>query len=506
MASRQKKTFSLMISGFIKYRKFRPTFFLSGKPTIGFQFKEKRQMASTLTQEKTTQNGHVQNGLNAKPVSELALFGGPKAVQNVSDDMFAWPIVTQEDEDAVLEVLRRGAMSGTDITLQFEKEFAAWQGTKYALGYTNGTMALQAAMFACEIGHGDEIISPSLTYWASILPVFSLQGTAVFADINPQTLCIDPDDIERHISPHTKAIMVVHYLGHPCEMDKIMEIAKRHNLKVIEDISHAQGGMFKGKKLGTWGDVGAMSLMSGKSFACGEAGMLVTDNQKIYERAVAWGHYDRFNDSIEDPDLKPFAYLPLGGVKGRVNQTSAAMGRVQLKYYDERCEEIRRAMNYFWDLLEGVPGIRAHRVDENEGSNMAGWYASHGIYVSEELGGLSLSRFCEAVAAEGGGASPGCNFPLHLHPLLLEADVYNQGKPTRNANSDRDLRQPAGSLPHTEAANGRVYNIPWFKKFHKEELEQYAAAYRKVAENYEQLLEGDEHKTVAGKMGLTARS
>ena len=463
-------------------------------------------MPSTLTPEQTTQNGHAQNGAVKTNTSELALFGGPKAVQSVSDDMFTWPIVTQEDEDAVLEVLRRGAMSGTEITLQFEKEFATWQGTKYAVGYCNGTMALQAAMFACEVGAGDEIIAPSLTYWASILPVFSLQGTTVFADVDPQTLCIDPNDIERHISPRTKAIIAVHYLGHPCEMDKIMEIAKRHNLKVIEDISHAQGGMFKGKKLGTWGDISAMSLMSGKSFACGEAGIIVTDDQKLYERSIAWGHYDRFNDSIEDADLKPFAGLPMGGMKGRVNQTCMAMARVQLKYYDERCEEIRRAINYFWDLLEGVPGLRPHRVDESEGSNMAGWYAVHGLYVPEELGGLSISRFCEAVSAEGGGAHPGCNFPLHLHPLFLEADIYNQGQPTRIANSDRDLRQREGSLPVTEAANARCFHMPWFKKFRKQEIEQYANAYRKVAENYEQLLEGDENKTIQGKMGLTARS
>jgi perosamine synthetase len=455
---------------------------------------------AALQQSRPPKTGATENQ------SPLALLGGQKAVQSVPHDMFTWPIVTQEDEDAVLEVLRRGGMSGTDVTLQFEKEFAAWQGTEYALGYCNGTMALQAVMFGVGVGVGDEVICPSLTYWASILPVFSLRGTAVFADVDPQTLCIDPNDIERHITPRTKAIMVVHYLAHPCEMDTIMEIAKRHNLKVIEDVSHAQGGSFKGKKLGTWGDVAAMSLMSGKSFACGEAGILVTDNKEIYERAVAWGHYDRYNSSIESPELKPFIGLPLGGVKGRVNQTSAAMGRVQLKYYDERCEEIRKAMNYFWDLLEGVPGIRPHRVDESTGSTMGGWYAAHGLYVPEELGGLSVSRFVEAVNAEGGAASAGCNFALHLHPMLNEADIYNEGQPTRNAHSDSDLRQLAGSLPNTEAANSRCFGIPWFKKFRPAQIEEYAAAFRKVAENYELLLEGDTKEVAAGRSGLTARS
>jgi dTDP-4-amino-4,6-dideoxygalactose transaminase len=464
-------------------------------------------MPQSSSVETRTVNGSSQNGRDTKDQSELAILGGPKAVQSAPENLFTWPIVTQEDEDAVLEVLRRGAMSGTDITIEFEKEFAAWQGTKYALGYCNGTMALQAAMFACGVGQGDEIISTSLTYWASILPVFSLRGTAVFADINPQTLCLDPQDIEHRITPQTKAILVVHYLAHPCEMDKIMEIAKRHNLKVIEDVSHAQGGMYKGRKLGAWGDIAAMSLMSGKSFACGEAGMLVTDDQEMYERAIAWGHYDRFNESsIESNELKPFVRLPMGGVKGRVNQTSAAMGRVQLKYYDERCEEIRKAMNYFWDLLEGVPGIRAHRVDESEGSNMAGWYAAVGLFVPEELGGLSLFRFAAAVKAEGAPCSAGCNFPLHTHSLLQEADVYHEGGPTRSVHSKVDPRQGDESLPHTEAANSLCFGIPWLKKFRPEQIKEYAAAYRKVAENYQELLEDDTHQKVVGRTGLTTRT
>ena len=186
-------------------------------------------------------------------MSALALHGGTPAVCADNEDIFHWPIVTEEDEAAVLDVLRRGAMSGTDITLQFEKEFAAWQGMTYALAHNTGTAALHAAMFGCEIGVGDEIIAPSITYWASVLQVFSLGATVVFADIDPDTLCIDPNQIEQHISPRTKAIMVVHYMGHPADMDPIMEIARRHNLKVIEDVSHAQGGRYKGRMLGTFG-------------------------------------------------------------------------------------------------------------------------------------------------------------------------------------------------------------------------------------------------------------
>lgn len=423
--------------------------------------------------------------------SPLAIHGGAPAVTDPHDWLFHWPIVTAEDEAAVLDVLRRGVMSGTDITLQFEKEFAAWQGTTYALAHNTGTAALHAAMFGCEIGVGDEIIAPSVTYWASVLQVFALGGTMVFAEINPNTLCIDPNDIEHRITPRTKAIMVVHYMGHPADMDPILAIARRHNLKVIEDVSHAQGGRYKGRLLGTMGDVAAMSLMSGKSLAIGEAGILATNDRKIYERAVAFGHYERYNDLIQDPDLAPYRGLPLGGYKYRMHQMSSAVGRVQLKYYDQRCVEIRRAMNHFWDLLADVPGLQAHRVDPHSDSDMAGWYAPHGLYKPEELGGLSVTRFAQAVSAEGVPCTPGVNKPLHTHALLNTADVYGHDRPTRIAFSDRDLRQPVGSLPVSERIGHLTYSIPWFKHYEPALIEQYANAFRKVAAHADELRADD---------------
>lgn len=426
-------------------------------------------------------------------LEKLALFGGPKAVKSDPGDMFTWPIITKEDEDAVLDVLRRRAMSSTDITMQFEKDFCEWQGAEYALGCSSGTAAIQSAMFGCKVGVGDEIITPSVTYWASTLPVFSLGGTVVFAEIDPETLCIDPKDIEHRITERTKAIVVVHYVGHPCDMDAIMEIARRHNVKVIEDVSHTQGGLYKGRKLGTIGDVGAMSLMSGKSFAVGEAGILVTNDREIYERAAAFGHYERFRaENFETEELKPFAGLPLGGYKYRMHQMSSAVGRVQLKYYDERCAEIRKAMNYFWDLLEGVPGIRAHRTPKDSDSNMAGWYAPKGLYVSEELGGLSITRFTEAVRAEGvNGCYPGCNAAQHTHALYNTADIYGHGKPTRIANSDVDVREFDKSLTLSEKISSMVYRIPWFIKYKPEIIEEYADAFRKASQNYKELLKDD---------------
>jgi hypothetical protein len=203
-----------------------------------------------------------------------------------------------------------------------------------------------------------------------------------------------------------------------------------------------------------------MSLMTGKSLAVGEGGMLVTNDPEIYERAMAFGHYERFTDAVETESLRPYAGLPLGGYKYRMHQMSAAMGRVQLARYDERCAEIRRAMNDFWDRLEGVPGLRAHRVDERTGSNMAGWYAPHGLYRPEELGGLSVTRFSQAVRAEGFECYPGCNNALHTHGLFQICDVYGEGKPTRLARAGRDVRALDRDLPVSERVGGERIPSP----------------------------------------------
>ena len=422
-------------------------------------------------------------------MAELALLGGPKAIKVDGGDIFRWPIVTSEDENAVLEVLRRGAMSGTDVTLQFEQEIKEYFGSSYALCHNTGTAAIQAAMWACGVKRGDEVICQSMTYWGSALQAFSLGATVVFGEMDPQTLTLDPDDIESRITDRTKAIIVVHYSAYPTDMDPIMEIAGRRGVKVIEDVSHAQGGLYKGRLLGTIGHVGAMSIMSGKSLPSGEGGFLVTEDKEVYERAAAFGHYQRM-PTLDDPSLNSSSGMPLGGYKYRMHQLSSAVGRVQLANYSERMKVIQKAMNYFWDQMEGIPGIKAHRPAAESGSTMGGWYAAKGLYVTEELGGLSVSRFCEALNAEGFEyrIMPGANILMHLHPVMNEVDVYGDGRPTRIAFSDRDLRQGLGSLPITESLPEKCLSVPWFKHFRPEVIDEYVKAFRKVASRFEDLL------------------
>ena len=429
---------------------------------------------------------------------KLALLGGTPAFDPSQDPkaLRTWPIMTEEDEAAALEVVRANSFSGTDITQKLEAEFCQWLDCKYALAFCNGTMSLAAAMYGVGLKAGDEIICTTKTYWASIVQAMTFGAVPVFCNID-NNLSMDPGDIERCISPRTKAIMAVHYNAYPCDMDPIMAIAEKHGLKVIEDVSHAQGGMYKGRRLGTIGHVAGMSLMSQKSFAAGELGMLVTSDPEIYERALAYGHHNFFKPGSLKiaQELNPYANIALSGMKGRANQLCSALARVQLKYYDQRCVEVRKAMNYFWDQLEKLPGIRAIRVDEATGSTMGGWCYPHGQYVPEELGGLSVERFCQALTAEGVRSRGGANFCLHNHPIFKDYDMLGLGKPSRIAFADRDVRELDALCAPSE---GKLcFSVPRLVKFDKEAIDRYVAVYKKVTDNYQQLLK-DDHGTNAG--------
>lgn len=428
---------------------------------------------------------------------KLAVNGGEKAIGKFNQELCVWPIVTDEDRKAIVDVLDKRAMSGTEITKQFEKEYAAWIGAKYALGYCNGTASLHAAMWACGVGAGDEIICPSMTYWASCTAALSLGAAVNFADIDAETLCLDPKDIEHRIGTKTKAIVVVHYAGYPADMEAIMDIAGRHNIKVIEDASHSHGSMYKGRHTGTLGDIAGMSMMSGKAFAIGEAGLMATGNRDLYERCIAFGHYERtgypskFNpidSQIENPELQKFSGVPLGGYKHRMNQWCAAMGRVQLKHYPERIAEIDRAMTYLCDLIDANPGIKAHRPPKGSGLTKGGWYAPLCHYCPEKLKNVPVETFCAALCAEGVDSHPGANFPLHLHKVFHDADIFNMGQPTMISFGQRDLRQGPGSLPVSEGICDRIFSLPLFTTYNKTEIEKVAAVYKKVIDNIDELV------------------
>ena len=264
-----------------------------------------------------------------------------------------------EEIEAVTKVLKSKWLSMGPVTQKFEKEFADYLGVKHAFGVSSGTAALHIALKALGIEEGDEVIVPSLTFVATANSVLYCGAKPIFADIiSLNNFNISPDDILEKITNKTKAIIVVHYGGYPCDMDAIMEIAKAHNLKVIEDAAHAPGAEYKGKKCGTIGDVGCFSFFANKNLVTGEGGMIVTNDDALAEKirmirshgmtTLTWDRHKGHAHSYDVVDM---------GFNYRINEMASAIGLVQLKRLDGNNEKRREIVEEYKKRLEKISGI-----------------------------------------------------------------------------------------------------------------------------------------------------
>jgi perosamine synthetase len=264
-----------------------------------------------------------------------------------------------------------------------------------------------------------------------------------------------------------------------------MDLSARTGVKIMEDYSHSHASTWKGKKVGSISHVGAASIMSEKPMATGEGGMMNTDDQDIYERAVMFGHGDH-QQFVQNADYKRFAPLPWGGYKYRMHQMTSAMARVQLRHFDENRAPGVKAMERFFSQVCAVPGVDCdyplHDPDVTVGASY--WQM---IILSEEIAArVPVAVIAEAINAEGAPAGPGGYYCHHLHPFWNECDVYGDGKPTRIAFS-RDVRQGPGDCPVAEKIVTRLIHIPRMIKYDEEYIDQIAAAYIKVLTNLDQL-------------------
>ncbi|MEA3399769.1 MAG: DegT/DnrJ/EryC1/StrS family aminotransferase [Armatimonadota bacterium] len=438
-------------------------------------------------------------------MSTLAINSGPKAVTKDPGDIFVHPIIDDRDERAVVEMLHSRQMSAIEPSLEFEEMYAAWQGTGYALAHNTGTAALYGAFYGVGVGEGDEVICPTVTYWASAMPVLSLRGVVVFADIEEDTLCIDPEDVRRKITDRTKAIVAVHLYGHPADMDPLMEISEETGVPVIEDVSHAHGARYKGRLTGSIGQVSAMSIMTGKALPTSEGGVLCTDDQEIHERAIVFGHYGRIAKHCEIEKYRNMAGLAIGGHKFRMNGFSAAMAKVQLEKYPGILEDKERSAELWWGLLEDVPGIVPHSPKWQD-STLGGWYAPHGIYDPEQApGNLPLKAFARAVQAEGSVCGGGGYRLLHRHPAFNDLAIYGEEVPTAVRFAEKDWRMGDEDLPTAMKMYTRVYRVPRFAYFDEEYIRQCADAYRKVMEHADQVPVEEDDYTEEG-LGVSGAS
>jgi dTDP-4-amino-4,6-dideoxygalactose transaminase len=259
------------------------------------------------------------------------------------------------EEQAVLEVLRSRWLTMGAVTQNFEHEFCSFTGTKYAFAVSNATVALHLACLALGIGPGDEVIVPSLTFVATANSVLYTGATIRFVDIlGRKELNIDPKCIQDMISSKTKAVIVVHYGGYPCQMETILQIAQERNILVIEDAAHAPGAKINGKHLGTWGIVGCFSFFSNKNLATGEGGMIVTDNDEVAEKvrlmrshgmtSLTW---DRHQGHAHTYDVVELGY------NYRIDEIRSAIGRVQLSKLERNNQKRKLITNKIRENLKG---------------------------------------------------------------------------------------------------------------------------------------------------------
>lgn len=286
---------------------------------------------------------------------------------------------------------------GTGIVKKFENAFRALTGSKFALAMNNGTATLHSAYFAVGVGPGSEVIVPAYTWHASATPILQCGATPIFCDIDPRTLTADPEDIERRITERTKAICIVHVWGNPAEMDRILEIATRHNLSIVEDCSHAHGAVYKGRPVGTWGAVGCFSLNSGKAVDAGEGGVAVTDDPKLFDRMLVLGHFGRIQKG-QAAQTFDFGDMSLGQ-KYRPHQCGIQLALGSLKRLRRLNRGCERAWGWLCEELCGTPGIRT--IETLPGAKRGGYQAFVLAYEGADLGGPDRKTFAAAVKKEG---------------------------------------------------------------------------------------------------------
>lgn len=244
--------------------------------------------------------------------------------------------IEQDDIQAVVDVLKSDFLTTGPKIAEFEQTVADYVGAKYAVAISNGTSALHAACFAAGIEPGDEVITTPLTFAASANCVLYCGGTPVFADVDPKTYNIDPEDIQRKITDRTKAIIAVHLAGQPCDMDAIHSIAREHGLIVIEDGAHALGSVYKGKKVGSMSDMTTFSFHPVKPITTGEGGMIVTDNEDFYKKMILFrSHGITRDDSMMTRNDGPWFYQQFNlGYNYRITDIQCALGCSQMKKLD----------------------------------------------------------------------------------------------------------------------------------------------------------------------------
>jgi len=415
---------------------------------------------------------------------QLAIHGGPPVHAGQPIPLFK-VAYGQEELAAVQEVFRQGVFcsvypAATQVRA-LEEEFARWLGVKHALAFSYGTTAQHAALAAVGVGPGDEVIVPPLTFISTAYTPLWQGAVPIFADVDPGIIILDPADVRRKITPRTRAIVPVHWFGHPAEMDELIRIARAHNLAIIEDCAHANGTRYRGRPAGTFGAAACWSLQESKMItSAGEGGMLTTDDDAIAAAARAMRSHGRTPIQVpgEIASQKPLAMTPPGdagrlvsayqvtslGNNYRMTEIQAAFGRAQLSKLDAFRARRRVCAAYLDANLADVAGLV--RQDLREGAELS--YIYYPVRFLSGCFTADIEEISRALAAEGIGAYPIAQDELcHTHPLFA---------------SRPDCAY--GSLPQAERVARELLVLPLHPALSDADLADIVAAVQKVARVY----------------------
>lgn len=397
--------------------------------------------------------------------NELAFYGGSKTI----DKQFPWPIFDEEEVNAVTEVVRSGAWANPNcdgLIEKFEKEFAAFCGSKYAISCVNGSVAIRLALIAAGVKPGDEVIIPPYSFIATASVVVEVNCIPVFADIDPDTYNLNPTEVEKAITPRTKAIIPVHFAGQACNMDALMSIAHKHNLIVIEDACHAHGGEFKGRKLGSIGHAGCFSFQSSKNLNSGEGGIVVTDNEQLASMMASLRNVGR----VKGGQWYEHHYL---GCNYRMTQLQTAILLAQLKRLDTQTRTRNENGLYLNALLESVKGITP--LTRGHGETLHTYHLYIFKYDKSYFNNLPKREFALMLAAEGVPSFMGYPEPLYKQPVFQHKNFMCYALPP-------EVDYTKVSCPVAEKAcyEDAVWILQHAMLGTKEDMEKFAEAIRKI--------------------------
>ncbi len=422
--------------------------------------------------------------MNAK----LAIEGGPKAVTN---KLLSWPQFDEKAIQSVEEVLRSGKVNYWTGRkgMEFEKKFAEWQGSRFAISVATGTAALHVALSALGIGPGDEVIVPSYTFIATSFSVIQAGAIPRFADVNLEDHCISVESAGKLVNERTKAIMPVHLYGNVCDMDPITDFAQKHNLYLIEDNAEAYGGKYKGKKTGTIGHAAGCSFCQNKTFTTGgEGGMVTTDDEDVAWKARSFRDHgydvrERLN-LLELEQKLPYIHNQVGW-NYRMTEMQSAIGLAELERLDSWNFPTRRRNAYIViDALKECPLIKYFPIDTPERQN--GWYV---LAFSLDIENMKcdIKQFVQAVGAEGAPCWKVFWPQCHTEAAFQKHNAFGRsGFPF----TSREYTNPSSAdysqveVPNALWHESHTFTCFAYPTFTEEDMHQIAQAILKVIDAY----------------------